>query len=130
MSCWQFLLEHLDYDDDNFKTVLVCLGQVAKLHPLVFTTKDKQVIANFIMEEIIVKDRVCVFQVLAFICLFVCWEGGREGFWLFLFFCVVLVVVFGQTVLSRNKNYSDNFILEEKCKPKKSHMIVTVRKDA
>ena len=105
MSCWQFLLEHLDYDDDNFKTVLVCLGQVAKLHPLVFTTKDKQVIANFIMEEIIVKDRVCVFQVLAFICLFVCLLGGGGGGILVIFvvFCVVLVCFFGQTVLSRNK---------------------------
>ena len=60
----QFLGEHLDYDDENFKTVLVCLGQVAKLHPLVFATNDKQVIANYVMKELISVDRVSDSEVL------------------------------------------------------------------
>jgi len=63
----QYLVEHLDYDDENFKTVLVCLGQVAKLHPLVFATKDKEVIANFVMKELISVDRVSLFLTMLYL---------------------------------------------------------------
>lgn len=54
----QSLLSHLDYDDSNLHTVLISLGQVAKLQPNVFATKHKGIIRDFIVKNLLVVDRV------------------------------------------------------------------------
>lgn len=59
MLILQSLLKHLDYDDQHFTTILVSLGQVAKLQPRVFAPKHKSVIKDFLVKELMVVDRVC-----------------------------------------------------------------------
>lgn len=54
----QSILENLDYDSDNFRNMLIALGQIAKLYPLVFAVKQKLVVRDFIMKKLIVVDRV------------------------------------------------------------------------
>ena len=54
----QSVLDNLDYESDNFKNMLIALGQITKLHPEVFAVKQKQVIRDFIMKKLMVVDRV------------------------------------------------------------------------
>ena len=55
---FQSLLSHLDYDDSNLHTVLISLGQIAKLQPEVFASKHKGIIRDFIVKTLLVVDRV------------------------------------------------------------------------
>lgn len=55
----QSLLSRLDYDGDGFATVLTSLGQVAKLQPSIFATRFKEVIKDFVINKLMVVDRVC-----------------------------------------------------------------------
>ena len=54
----QSLLGHLDYDEDNFATVLISLSQVAKLQPQIFATKYKTVVKEFVVKKLMFVDRV------------------------------------------------------------------------
>lgn len=51
-------MSHLDYDDENFETVLISLGCIAKLQPQIFYTKFKTVIKDFVVKKLLVVDRV------------------------------------------------------------------------
>ena len=57
-SSLQSVLDSLNYDSDNLANLLIALGQIAKLYPLVFAVKQKQVVRDFIMKKLIVADRV------------------------------------------------------------------------
>lgn len=51
------LIPHLDYKDENLCTVLISLGQVAKLQPQVFASSYKLVIKDFVVKKLIAVDR-------------------------------------------------------------------------
>ena len=54
----QALLSRLEYGSENFATVLISLGQVAKLQPKIFATKHKLVVSDCIIKKLVCKDRV------------------------------------------------------------------------
>lgn len=56
----QSLVGRLDYEDDNLEAVLISLGQVARLQPQIFDGKQKTVIKEFIVKQLMVTDRVSV----------------------------------------------------------------------
>ena len=64
---FQSLLSHLDYDDSNLHTVLISLGQIAKLQPEVFAIKHKGIIRDFIVKNLLVVDRVGLLHIPYFL---------------------------------------------------------------
>ena len=61
----QSLVGRLDYEDDNLEAVLISLAQVARLQPQIFDSKQKVVIKEFVVKQLMVTDRVGVYGKLA-----------------------------------------------------------------
>ncbi len=53
----QTLVGHVDYEDPHFHTVLVSLGQLAKLQPAVFSPYHKTIVRDNLVKNLFVVDR-------------------------------------------------------------------------